>query len=584
MVKWVQQRLQQLRQALDAPWLPYCLALLPLLLIAHSFNDGWYGDDFVQRTWLMDSAETNARAAWLLPDNSPPSNRFHYAMFELFNFADGGEQVQHWVERGVMPWWTHPELRVRFFRPLSGITHWLDYTLWPGSPFIMHLHNALWLFVMVSIAIFTFRLFLPSKVALLAGVFFALNDCLAGAAWIAGRNALLSAVFVFATLYCHHRWRTGEKRFCIAALLSFLAALLSSESGVCALAFLIAYTVFIDPRSGKKRCLSLLPYMVITIVWKILYELFGYGVQHSGLYVSPLNVGEFLLAVFQTYPALLQSLVIPDAFHYSLSIGLSIGALLFVLLLPVIQTNPVARFLLFATLLSLVPLCAHTWSTNIERLFYIPAFGVCGLFAIVVIYWHERLSHLINPSTTKLAMSIVVTFALALSAYSMFQKADKPKNEQADLLRAVSEYQFSQLNENHSIFLMGTPNSTWHFYYAFLHKPTVDEKTIARVYTLLPDLNVSFLNTDENEMIVNLKNNWTLSDYDSVWRSKKTFQFTNGQRINAGAFDVIVLESDEQLRPQRLKFVFDGSLASTRYDWRQWRLGRWNTMPIVVVE
>lgn len=580
----VLKRLRWIEQALSASRAPFVLALMPVLLIAHSFDDGWYGDDFVQRTWLADSRETNARAAWLLPENAPPSNRFHYSMFELFNFADGGERVQHWIERGVLPWWTHPELRIRFFRPISGVTHWLDYTLWPGSPFSMHLHNALWLFAMASIAIFTFRLFLPSKTALLAGVFFALNNCLAGAAWIAGRNALIGATFVFATLYCHHRWRTGDKRLYIAALLSFIAALFSSESGVTAFVFVLSYSLFLECQTGLKRLLLLLPYLAIAIVWKLLYWLMGYGVQYSGLYVDPLNMSEFFFAVIQTYPALLQSLVISNVFHDSLPIGLSIGGLFFLLAIPLVQTNPTARFFLFATLLSLLPLCAHRWGANIERLFYIPAFGLSGLLAVVLVYWHDRLARLTNQFSAGATTSVIVISLLGLSAVSMVHKTSKPSQEQHDLFYAAAPYNWMFRDDGDDLFLFGTPNSTWNFYYPFLSAPELNFEPFSPAYTLVPDLNYEISAAYQNQIVLTLKEDWNLSAYDSVWRARESFYFEEGQRISAGDLQVVVLEVNQYHRPKKLLFTFLSPITIRGYYWRQWRLGRWNPMPIGAVE
>ncbi len=576
-------RLRWTEQEFSVSWAPFVLALLPVMLIAHSFDDGWYGDDFVQRTWLADSTETNARAAWLLPGNSPPTNRFHYAAFELFNFADGGERVQHWIERGVMPWWTHPELRVRFFRPLSGITHWIDYTLWPGSPFVMHLHNALWLFAMASIAIVAFRLFLPKNTALLAGLLFVLNDCLSGAAWIAGRNALLAAPFVFATLYCHYRWRAGERRFYFAALLSLIAALLSSESGTIALVLVFCYCLFLEPQPGLKRLLSLLPYFTLVFVWKLLYGRMGYGVDHSGLYVDPLNVSEFVPAIIHTYPAMLQALIVPDLFHHSLAIGVSIGGFLFLSSVPVIQAVPTARYFLCATVLSLLPLCAHRWGANIERLFYIPAFGLSGLLAIVLAYWYERLTQGVNQPAAKVSVSLVVMALVGLSSTSMIQKASKPKNEQHDLMNAVAGYQIGRFEENQSVLLFGTPNSAWHFYCAFLSSEKSGSQHNHPIYILVPDIEYDLKVRNEFSLTINA-DQWQLNYLDSVWRAEDDFQFQIDDTIDAGAFQVVIIDVDEDQRPRIIQFIFNEPVESPHYHWRQWRLGRWTVTPVMPVE
>lgn len=567
-MKWTQQRLHEIRQALDAPWLPYGLSLLPLLLIAHSLNDGWYGDDFVQRVWLLDSPATNETAAVLSIDGAPPANRFSYALFELFAFADGGPRVQHWIERGLMPWWTHPELRIRFFRPLTGLTHWLDYQLWPQSPLFMHLQNALWLLLLIAAAVAVFRMLLPPKVALLAAALFALNECLAGAAWIAGRNALLAAAFVFATIYFHHRWRNGEKRCFFHAMLTLIAALLSSESGVSAFGYLLAYECFLSQRPYKNRGAALAPYLAILIVWKLLYAVLGYGVAHTDLYIDPFNASEFMPAVLSRYPALLRTLLFPSGFEqYGL---LSIGCVVLIgcAAAPVIKQNATTRFFLFGMLLSLLPACSHAWGVSVERLFYIPALGACGFVALVAAYWFQRASALFS---VRIVIAGLVVCMMMLSAYSMFTKSLKPLQEQRDLINAVSPYNEMAPPADGAAFLFGTPNSTWHFYYPFLNASA----SRLVIDSLLPNLNYEIESIKEYQMVVSIKKAWRLNEFDCVWRDRNSFHFEEGQRINAGEFEVVILKVDENGAPRKLQFEFRKPMTNSYYYWRQWRFHHW---------
>ena len=560
-----------IRQALDAPWLPYGLALLPLLLIAHSFHDGWYGDDFVQRVWLLDSPETNETAAMLSPSGAPPANRFSHALFELYTFADGGPRVQRWIERGLMPWWTHPELRIRFFRPLAGFTHWLDYRLWPQSPLMMRIQNAFWMLLMIAAAVSLFRMLLPPKVALLAAALFALNECLAGAAWIAGRNALLAAAFVFATIYFHHGWRNGEKRCFFYAMFSLIAALLSSESGVGAFCYLLAYELVLSQGRYKKRGAALAPYLTVLIVWKVLYVLLGYGVAHTDLYFDPLNAGQFIPAVLFRYPALLRTLLFPNGFgHYNL---LSIWCIVLIgcAAAPVIKQNAIARFFLLGMMLSLLPACAHAWGVSVERLFYLPALGASGLFAVVVAYWFQRAPASIS---VRIVIAGLVICMLLLSANSIFTNSSKPLQEQRDLVNAVSPYNELALQSGGAAFLFGTPNSTWHFYYPFLNATA----SHLAVYNLLPDLNYEIESIDENQMVVSMKKVWRLSEFDSVWRDRNSFHFDVGQKIHAGEFEVVILKVDDDGSPRKLQFEFRKPMADSSYYWRQWRLNRWQVL------
>ena len=55
---------------------------------------------------------------------------------DLFRFVDGSaDNWRHGVEMGTAPWYTEPSVRLAFARPISSLTHWLDYTFiadWPA--------------------------------------------------------------------------------------------------------------------------------------------------------------------------------------------------------------------------------------------------------------------------------------------------------------------------------------------------------------------------------------------------------------------------------------------------------------------
>ena len=70
------------------------------------------------------------------------------ARWDLFAFTTGDHASnQQLIEQGVMlPWWSDAKLKVAFFRPLSSLTHRLDYALFPDAPRLMYLHSIAWLF------------------------------------------------------------------------------------------------------------------------------------------------------------------------------------------------------------------------------------------------------------------------------------------------------------------------------------------------------------------------------------------------------------------------------------------------------
>ena len=78
---------------------------------------------------------------------------------DLFTFTTGNPASNHrLMDVGLMlPWWTDPELKIAFFRPVSSLTHWLDERLWPSSPVLMHLHSLAWFGVLLVAAAAAYR-------------------------------------------------------------------------------------------------------------------------------------------------------------------------------------------------------------------------------------------------------------------------------------------------------------------------------------------------------------------------------------------------------------------------------------------
>jgi hypothetical protein len=44
---------------------------------------------------------------------------------------------------GAIAWWASPRLAFTFFRPLSSLLHYVEFTGWPGAPWLMSLVNVL---------------------------------------------------------------------------------------------------------------------------------------------------------------------------------------------------------------------------------------------------------------------------------------------------------------------------------------------------------------------------------------------------------------------------------------------------------
>ena len=213
---------------------------------------------------------------------------------ELFSFTTGAPKDNHALmdEHLMLPWWTDPELRVAFFRPVSALTHQLDVALWPESPRLMHLQSLAWLALgLVFIGLLYRRLEAPPWLAGLAALLYAIDDVRGPTvAWLSNRNALVAVVFGSLALILHDSARQERRLLShVAAPLCFGAAMLSAELGAGVLAYVVAYALVLDRATARARLLSVLPYALVSAVWFAAYKAGDYGVRGSGAYVDPFS-------------------------------------------------------------------------------------------------------------------------------------------------------------------------------------------------------------------------------------------------------------------------------------------------------
>ena len=123
----------------------------------------------------------------LLPDIHDAS------LFGMFSVSDGQADTNRYlVEQGLMPWWTSSQFHFQMWRPLAELSHWLDFSLWPQQPLLMHLHQLIWVLLFFWAAYrFLVSLSGDTRVGMLAFVLFAVSANHGQTiAWLASRNTL----------------------------------------------------------------------------------------------------------------------------------------------------------------------------------------------------------------------------------------------------------------------------------------------------------------------------------------------------------------------------------------------------------
>lgn len=352
----------------------FAIAIVGALLRVQALSAGFAMDDWAQLAML---------------DGSWPVER---GPTELFVFADGSpDELQRLADRGSLPWWSDPQLKLSGMRPLSSVLVWLDVQLFAHDALLFHLHSLVWWLALVLVVARLLLQLLPRRWALLALALWVLDECHGfPLAWLANRNAIVSACFGVLALAEHIRWReqgTAAWRAPIAMVL----ALAGGEYALCAVGGVLAYEL---PKRDRLRALA--PMLAVLVAWAVLYRIGGHGSFASGAYFDPAREPiAWLGAAIVRVPVLLAGMLLalptgelalfPGTLWWQALLGvLAVAGVLAILPTARLSVHDGARlrWALFATLFAMLPVASSFLSA---RLLLVPAITGHIVLAAVIL-------------------------------------------------------------------------------------------------------------------------------------------------------------------------------------------------------
>jgi len=381
-------------------WWPGVLALTAIAVSLPALRTGLLNDDYYHRALFAGPSESLDRLsrAGLMPDGA---GRLSTALSHQFAPVDSERNLKQLKAYGALPWWTSDNLRVAFWRPVTSLTHWVDHRLFPTSIVLMHLHSILWFAAVVSaVSVLYRRLIGAGWVAGLAALMYLLADSsYFPTMWLANRNALISLFFGILTLILHDRHRTqGGRLGLVGAPACLLLSLLSAEAGIATFAYVFAYEIVLRRDRWTRRLGALAPFVAVTLGWRLVYNILGYGASGGGFYIDPVREPlRYALAVLDRLPFLLagQWTSLPPEFCGMLSGApkqvlwgalLTLTVVVPAMIWPLLRENRRACFWLMGMYGSAVPICA---TVPMSRALVFMAVGAFGLIAELAGAWRR---------------------------------------------------------------------------------------------------------------------------------------------------------------------------------------------------
>lgn len=541
---------------------PLYAALGALLLLSPSLAGGFLLDDYNFQLLLHPSTQAAGlgRAGW-----------------DLFNFEDGRDgHFARALARGIWPWWTAPDFRLAFIRPLSSSLHAFEFTHLRAHPWLMHAHSLLWYGALVlAVGAVHRRIFGLGVTAGLATLLYAIDDAHAfPALWITHRNALIALALGFAALYQWERRARpaeGERRphFVVGPAL-FALALLAGEAAFGAFAWIVAHAMLRDPRSRDERMQDLAPYLALAGLWFMVNRALGYGAAGGGFYIDPVRQPlDFTAALVTRLPLLLASQLAlppsdvwmqqPPALQRTAAAVLAGVVLVVALWLRrALRGDPQVPFFVTGTLLSLLPMCA-TWPA--DRLLLASGFGAFGLIALAVT----------GPNATRgLRVAVVLVHVVIAGALLPLKVVAIQGMFGGIVSRSAASLPLADATEA-ELMVLTTPDMLTPLYASAVHVTALDHPPSRAIRTLAVHTQgtMRVRRIDMRVLDVTLSEGFLHDAMSQVVRGPP-WRFAAGDAVDAGTLRAEVLAVGEHGRPTTVRFTFANLLDDRGYRWVRW--------------
>lgn len=356
-------------------WMLGAVVAFGLLLHLPSFALGFFADDRVHQLAL--------------------EGHMPVSPWNLFDFGTAADWESLEDPVGGFPWWTSPDWKVRFFRPLASATMVLDHALFGSDPAGYHVTSLAWFAALLVAAHALHRsLGLSRGTAVLAVLGLAVSQAtVLPVGWIANRNAVIAATFTagaVAAVGAHRRLGRGGSAT-LALALAFLACL-AKESGVAAFALVALRAALLEreaPRGWVRAVVAAAAGCSLAYVAGLAAA--GYGTRsvfYATPWSDPTRYAANLVLLLATAPLTFVPPVPTDLVGMVPRFGGRIAAVAALAALPVVagiarclRGDRVAAFLAAWTCVTILP---EAGATPSDRLLLAPAVGATALLALTI--------------------------------------------------------------------------------------------------------------------------------------------------------------------------------------------------------
>jgi len=498
-------------------------------------------------------------------------------------------------EAGFAPWWTDPEFKARFFRPVTSLSIWLDYALFSDWAPGYHLTSLLLFGLFLLLA---WRLYIvlgaPPRAALWALAILALDDIhTLPVGWIANRNSLLAAVFLVATvLSLVAWWDSGRWRWLIGAVLFQLLALGSKESGIAGVPIAIACLLWLRRKAtrdaaaaptARAQAVAAAGFAAIAVFYACVYMLGHYGPRSLAYPLPWHEPAQFAARLALVVPVGLMNLTFNTVTDLAVvnadwlpRVLVAAGVLLPPVVVVMVRTLRQSAAAGFAAVWLLLALFAEGGGDLSDRLWMSAAVGSALLFGLFL----DRLPPLRARWTARgvpalllggiiVLSGIVAAVPLALvrnRAFAKLGRFDRTSILNADIDAAAGYPR--------DVLLLNSPSSMGALSFAVTWRLLRDDPQ-TRIFPLQYGRRaLSWKREDARTLTVtSLATPFRANPFERVFCARRATPAT-GTVFRTPAFTATVLASEPD-GFRSVRFAFEHDLDDERYRFLAWNGGRW---------
>jgi len=531
----------------------------------------------------------------------------------LFNYIDGNVGATYGLKDfGTVPWFTLPDYKVSFWRPLTSFTHWVDYHYFPNSPWLAHCQSLLWYGVLILAAAQLFKRLLPLPwMAALATFFYAIDDAHAHpVGWLANRNAILATLFGVLSVVAHDVWRssaeTSKLRRGLAAIMAPLmlgVGLGCGELAVGAVGYVAAHALFMDrgaTRSESRalrrwltRGLVMLPSLLVTAVWLYFYRKLGHGTYGTDFHLDPIaDAGRFSLQALWRLPALIAAQLfgidseawwrLEAPTQYALAALISGLIIAFLYWIRESLRAPSSRFWLVGMLLSTLPACA---ALPQDRMLFFTGLGGLAVICIAVRHYIERPAG--RPSMAKtLLIGALLLMHLVVAPMTFPQRSLIMYRFGHELDRVGQDLMWKHPDDKEHLVLIGGPS---YFYVASSLglRATRGQRVPHHIRMLHAGRGpVKLTHSATQQLILEAPHGFYSDPFDGTYRGHQ-YPMQVGEGLQLTGMLIIVRGVDQQGVPTKIEVNLQRPVQRGNYHFMTWRRptaggaeGRFHNIPL----